>query len=309
VESVFDTVEGLNRSMVIRPKDVIKKKYDILIVDEAHRLQHRKSLGLGYNSFDNVNRRLGFNKSGTQLDWIMTCSDIQILFYDSRQSVRPSDIGNEKFIQILKSYNSTITEIELNAQFRYKAGSAYIQYVNDVLNNSNPATHKKFPGYELSVFDCFADFWSAIQKKEKELSLCRVISGIGWDNSCPQGENIYLINIEGKNYKFRKTAKNWVADPASVNEIGDIHKIQGYDLCYAGVIFGPEILYDPIAEKIVIDRKNYYDRLGKQGAADDQQLKEYIIHIYQTLLTRGIYGTYIYVCNPDLKEYLKKYFS
>lgn len=35
--------------------------------------------------------------------------------------------------------------------------------------------------------------------------------------------------------------------------------------------------------------------------------KRIIMNIYKTLLTRGIRGTYVYVCDPELREYLRKY--
>lgn len=308
VERVFDSVDGLDHSMVLRPKEVVKKKYDIMIVDEAHRLQRRKSLGQGYRSFDNTNAGLSLDKNGTQLDWVMRCSDIQVLFYDSRQTIRPSDIDDNQFFNILASYKPKLLTISLNTQFRCKAGAEYIQYVNSVLNNEHPATHKRFQGYDLAVFDHITDFWDAIQQRERQFQLCRVVSGVGWDNKCGKGQNSYCVNIEGHRYRFRKTAVNWVADPESVHEIGDIHKIQGYDLCYAGVIFGPEITYDTTTQEICTCKKKYHDNLGKQGVNDDQ-LKRYILNIYQTLLTRGIYGTYIYACNQELKTYLKEYFT
>ena len=37
-------------------------------------------------------------------------------------------------------------------------------------------------------------------------------------------------------------------------------------------------------------------------------LLQYILNIYCTMMTRGILGTYIYVCDENLKKYLKKYF-
>ena len=36
-------------------------------------------------------------------------------------------------------------------------------------------------------------------------------------------------------------------------------------------------------------------------------IKEYIINTYAVLLTRGIYGTYVYVCDNALREYLQKF--
>jgi hypothetical protein len=41
---------------------------------------------------------------------------------------------------------------------------------------------------------------------------------------------------------------------------------------------------------------NYYDSLGKSGIDDDPEaLKEYLVNIYRTLMTRGIRGTYLLI--------------
>ena len=45
---------------------------------------------------------------------------------------------------------------------------------------------------------------------------------------------------------------------------------------------------------------------GKKTATEDELL-DYIRHIYYVLLTRGIRGTYLYVCNDELREYLSQY--
>ena len=63
ISKVFSKIKGLKSNMVIGPNDVIKSNYDILIVDESHRLQRRKNI-MGYGSYDNVNKNL--NKMTTQ---------------------------------------------------------------------------------------------------------------------------------------------------------------------------------------------------------------------------------------------------
>lgn len=82
--------------MVIGPNDVVKKEYDLLIVDESHRLQRRKGI-MGYGAFDTVSKGLGLGSEGTQLDWIMKSSKYQIFFYDENQSIKPADIRPEDF--------------------------------------------------------------------------------------------------------------------------------------------------------------------------------------------------------------------
>ena len=72
-----------------------------------------------------------------------------------------------------------------------------------------------------------------------------------------------------------------------------------------GVILGEEIRYEQ--GQIVIDEKGYFDRNGKRTIRDPEILKVYILNIYKTLLTRGIKGTYLYVCDSGLREYFRQF--
>ena len=91
LESVFKKIPGLKASMVINPSDTFKsaEKYDLLIVDEAHRLRKYKNISW-MGAFKKNNQKLGLGDNGTELDWIIANSKNQIFFYDSAQSVKPS---------------------------------------------------------------------------------------------------------------------------------------------------------------------------------------------------------------------------
>jgi DUF2075 family protein len=39
----------------------------------------------------------------------------------------------------------------------------------------------------------------------------------------------------------------------------------------------------------------------------DADLLEYVVNIYRVLLTRGIKGTFLYVVDESLREYLKQF--
>ena len=120
--------------------------------------------------------------------------------------------------------------------------------------------------------------------------------------------NTYDINIDGQKYIWNTSTSDWVNSPNSINEIGSIHTIQGFDLNYAGIIIGNDLKYDSINNKLYVDRNNYYDKNGK-NTASEEELLEYILNIYSTMCTRGMLGTYIYVCNKELKKYLLKYIN
>lgn len=53
--------------------------------------------------------------------------------------------------------------------------------------------------------------------------------------------------------------------------------------------------------------ENYHDKNGKNTIKDPSVLKNYILNIYRTIMLRGIKGTYVYVCDPFLREYFRSF--
>jgi hypothetical protein len=98
----------------------------------------------------------------------------------------------------------------------------------------------------------------------------------------------------------------WILREDSIDEIGCIHTSQGYDLNYVGVIFGYEIDYDKVNNRIVIDSSKFYD-MNVKKATDEETVRKYIINAYKVMMTRGIKGCYVYACNPSFNEYLKRF--
>lgn len=69
---------------------------------------------------------------------------------------------------------------------------------------------------------------------------------------------------------------------------------------------GEEIGYDVDKKCIVVRPQKYFDQNGKK-TAEYEELKEYIQNIYYVLMTRGIRGTYLFICDPNLKKYFSQY--
>jgi DUF2075 family protein len=59
--------------------------------------------------------------------------------------------------------------------------------------------------------------------------------------------------------------------------------------------------------QIIIQKDNYHDKTGKNSISDPNELKNYIVNIYKTMMLRGIKGTYIYASNKDLQDYFKSF--
>jgi len=305
IKEVFKNVKGLKASMVLGPSDVLKKEYDVLIVDEAHRLKRRYGI-TNYRSHDANNKALGFGNEGTELDWILKSSKHQLLFYDQAQSIRPSDIHKDVFLSI-KALNET-EKIKLTSQLRSKGGVDYMDFIDDLLNRKLVKDERKFESknYELKIFSSLSKMINQLEQREKKFGLCRMMAGYSWKWVSKNSNKPDAI-IDGISLTWNRVPHDWINSTTELNEMGCIHTTQGYDLNYAGVIFGNEIKFNKETQEIEIDKSQYFDSKGMVGVNDMEILKDYIINIYKTLMYRGIKGTFVYVCDDNLKEYFEKY--
>ena len=201
--------------------------------------------------------------------------------------------------------NRMITYYTLFTQMRVKGGNDYIEFIKSILEGDCKGKYIS-EEYELKLYTDFNRFEKDMYIKEDEMGLTRMVAGYSWPWVSKNNSSLYDIEIQGVNRKWNHCTEGWVHTPEAIDEVGCIHSIQGYDLNYAFVILGKEIGYDKTIGKIVIYSDNYYDKNGKRTATDEE-LTDYIKNIYYVLLTRGIRGTYIYVCNNDLREYLEQY--
>lgn len=301
LKKVFKSIPGLSPNMVIGPNEVTNKKYDILIVDETHRLHQRRNIP-NYGTFDITNKSLGLDNTGTELDWILHSANQVVLFYDERQSVRPSDIPASKV------FESNPISFELKTQMRVKGGENYLHFIDNVLENNSEAK-VNFSDYDFRVYDDFGQMVNDIKVQEKNHTLSRLVAGYAWKWLSHKDASVPDIVIGDNKLFWNSKIHDWVNSPNAINEVGCIHTIQGYDLNFTGVIIGPEMLYDPIKKQIVVDKSKYLDSNGHKGVTDPEELRRYIINIYKTLLTRGILGTYVYAVDENLRDYLNSFFA
>jgi len=126
-------------------------------------------------------------------------------------------------------------------------------------------------------------------------------------------KNAFDIEIGQTRLRWNSTLTDWIASSNALEEVGSIHTVQGYDLNYVGVIIGLDLRFDPVRRRLFIDRKSYFDKKGKENnpklgkTYSDNDLLRFITQIYAVLMTRGIRGTYVYACDPGLREYLKAF--
>ncbi len=310
LKKVFKNIKGLNASMVIGPAEIVKEDFDIVFVDESHRLRRRVNLGTYFHAFDVVCEKLGLDKNKcSELDWVLKKSKNAILFYDENQSIKPSDVKKEDFDK-LKS--DKLTKVEyLKSQFRVKGGNDYVQYTGNLLTCNLATTQNIFSSkeYKFLMFDSIEEMVSEIKLRDLENGLSRLIAGYSWPWISKNDKSVYDIKIENCMLQWNSVSDDFINSANALNEVGCIHTTQGYDLNYAGIIFGNEISYDKAKNEIVILKENYFDRNGQVGITNLDDLKDFIINIYKTIMLRGIKGTYVYVCDKSLREYFAKHIT
>ena len=71
---------------------------------------------------------------------------------------------------------------------------------------------------------------------------------------------------------------------------------------------------DRASGRLRFDRANYFDptaanNMPRRGMTfTDEDILRLVASIYVVLLTRGMLGTYVYVCDKPLRERLRAYF-
>lgn len=319
IKKVFRNTPGLHSDMVIGPFDVgnSKEKFDLLIVDESHRLGRRsnQSSAMQNRYFRDINIRLfGEDRDSiTQLDWIRAQSNHQVLLLDKAQSVRPSDISHEDLDTLLAESEREGSLFNLVSQMRVSGGNDYIEYVRNLFDGNQLAL-KSFGDYDVRLFEDLTEMRSEILARDAESGLARLVAGFAWKWVSKKAPTFPDIKIGNVDLFWNRTAVDWVNSPTALEEVGSIHTVQGYDLNYAGVIIGRDLYFDEEKHKIEFSRENYFDARGKENLSrlglsfSDDEILELVKNIYRVLLTRGIKGTYIYVCDEPLRRYLAQFF-
>ena len=320
-------VSGFKKSDVIGPSDLVKpamgfepgkgKCFDIVLIDEAHKLKRRVALGPSIGNYDKVNETLGLPGDATQMDWVINQAKLPIFFYDPLQSIGPSCVRGDAMRAALG--RAAEHPIRLESQMRVKGGDVYLRYVRDILDGCCEG-FQKFEGYAFELHKDFGDFLDCFERDYRDHNLSRIVAGYAWEWKTKPGRKLkegevpseYDIEIDGVRLRWNCTNENWVGlgveDPRVAREVGCIHSIQGYDLSYAYVIIGRDLLFNGEKGKPESNKEGYFDSNGKVKASKDEH-DRYIKNIYYVLLTRGILGTHVYVEDPTLRGYFAQYFQ
>ena len=273
--------------------------YDVLVVDEAHRLK-------GKGAF--------MYKGDNQIKDIIHASRLNVFFVDDTQKIVPADIGSVSEIRkAAEEEGSEVVEMELKAQFRCSGAEGFVNWVTHTLQIEDTANYEGWDQeeYEFRIFEDPNDLYETIRRKNDETNNnARMVAGFAWDWSEDVNAAVDDVTIPEKNFRMPWNARNqralFAVKEDSVNQVGCIHTVQGLEFDYVGVIIGNDMKYDPDTHSILVEFDEYKDKSGKKGLKKQQdRLTQYVKQIYKVLMSRGRYGCYVYCRDENLKKYLE----
>ena len=318
IRKIFDKIDlGDANIRIFSPIQFGKcdNNFDITLVDEAHLLKVGVTGTLGKQVHEIDQKIFGNTGIHSELDWIMAKSKNVVLVFSDQQRIRPANINRNDILQYADEFNKR--EYYLKTQMRSLGGKKYIDYIHDILSNGfRPREKETFKGFEAKIFDNIQDFVEAMEKREAEYGLSRMVAGFAWKWNSKNNKSAYDIEIDGMKFRWNSTQNNWIGSKNAPKEVGSIYTVQGDDLNYVGIIIGNDLIYRD--GKLIFNRKACADsgamKRSQRQVANNEQINEedmleQVLRTYRILMNRAVKGVYIYACDTKLKEYLKKYFD
>ncbi|WNY27139.1 DUF2075 domain-containing protein [Methanolapillus ohkumae] len=276
--------------------------FDVLIVDEAHRLKKA-----GAYQYQGEN----------QIEDIIKASRINVFFVDDSQQIRPEDIGSVQAIrEIAQKYNSEIEEIELKAQFRCSGAEGFMNWLTTVLQIEDTANFDGWDkaAFEFKIADNPNDLLEMVKAKNYEGYKARMLAGYAWKwssekegNKNGEIEDVIISECDFKMPWNSRSTTTWAIDENGVNQIGCVHTSQGLEFDYVGIIVGNDLKFNPETKEIYASYNDYKDMVGKKGLKEKPlELTRLVSNVYKILMSRGMKGCYVYCRDSELQEYLKE---
>lgn len=315
-----------NEQLVFNPTEFINlfknkkqdKLFDVVFVDEGHLLLTQNN-----QAFSDHNH----------LKEIIKYSKIVVVMFDKKQIMNAEQYLDSKSIEnYIKIAKKNDCFIELKNQMRIHANSNVLGWLEKILDYH---IIEKLPAdcgeYDIKVFRTPFDLEKAIKKKanNKKTSLSRIIATYDWPYSGKSRSKVDKYwnvtigswskpwNREILRFSSRKEKRGvqdlpWAEQPQTIDEVGSIYSIQGFDLNYVGVILGPSVKYRD--GKIVFDVKKSCNKkaVQKRTLEDGSKVsfgEDFLNNELGVLMTRGVNGLYLYACDEELQKQLIKCIS
>jgi DUF2075 family protein len=283
---------------------------DVLVMDEAHRIRENSA-----SRFTPASARSG----KPQIHELLAAAKVGVYFIDDRQVVRPSEVGSSQLIRdAAVEAGAVVYEFDLEGQFRCGGSDAYVNWVENTVGISrtpNVMWDRSDP-YDFRIVDSVEELEGLIRAKHGTGASARLSAGFCWPWSDPQNDGTLVADVRVGEWAMPWNAKStagrladgipkenfWASDPRGIEQVGCVYTAQGFEYDYAGVIWGPDLRYDPVQGSWVGDPKASYDKVVQRSKGAFTDL---VKNTYRVLLTRGMKGCYVYFVDEATRNFVR----
>ena len=289
-------------------------KADVVFIDEAHLLWTQ-----GKQSYRGKN----------QLKDILELADVVVAVFDPLQVLAGNQYWSKEQLKDLQQRAGEENVINLSQQMRIDSDGPAEEWIRKLVDEGRVGTIPTNDRYSIEIFDSPEALHEVIRSKsdpddesEAEKGLSRLIATYDWKFSSgktrPEDSDTWDVTIGDFRLPWNNQAKyprgernlSWAERPSTVDEVGSIFTVQGFDLNYAGVILGPSvklrqgrIIFDSSESQNpnVINKRT----MIVNGETEKIDVSEHLLrNQLNVLLTRGVRGMGIYAVDRELREAL-----
>ncbi|CAM4410819.1 DUF2075 domain-containing protein [Paenibacillus alkaliterrae] len=283
-----------------------ENQFDVLIVDEAHRLKGKGSY---------------MYKGANQVEDIVKSARTSVFFIDDHQRIRPDDIGTIAEIKrVADKQNCEIHEYTLHAQFRCAGAEGYLNWVDDLFGIQETGNFNGWDkdSFDFRVVDSPHRLYELIKDKQSKGHKARILAGYAWNWTAPnQGNsNGQIDDVILDEHQFKMPwngyaiRESWAIHPDGIDQVGCVHTTQGLEFDYIGIIVGDDLKYNAETGELFSNYNDYKDKTGKKGLKDNpDKLNALVKNIYKILMSRGMKGCYIFCRDQSLQNYVMERLS
>jgi hypothetical protein len=298
------------------PASADENSVDVLLVDEAHRIQKNAN-----NQYTKSENRTDL----PQIDTIIRSSKITVFFIDDKQAIRGVEIGSAQLIrEAAERWKAKVEECELTAQFRCNGSDKYMNWMEQVLYNKPVTSNFANDEFDLRLFDDPKEMYNQLVLQDNMPNqTARIMAGFcwPWSTNVVDGDLIKDVCIgdfampweTSDRVPYQQLSKKypkwyeWAYKPLGIEQVGCIYTAQGFEFDYAGVIIGEDLKYDKSTRKIVTDKSACKDPVLRRNVKEaNMTFDDYVRNIYRVLMSRGMKGCFLYICDENLRNYIKQ---
>ena len=314
---------------------VVDNHYDLVIVDEAHRL-HPQQRKYGFTHI-----RTDLLSGLTSAEEIVRSSRISVFIIDEDQVINPECTDTDDIITAANRYDANFSRFSLPYHFRGAGSSRYRDWLQAMMYpgrverfSLNPDSNDE--PMQFRIVDDPNEFLDLIQPSPFP-DETRIVSGYCWQwNESKRGSPLPLdIQILNHNpgygypivesfvtvWEEKRKADTWAIRDNGRDEVGCIYTIQGLDFNRICVIWPLDLQWNSKDEvwRCFPNRTahsgrtsnppNQYDNWDNklQKLPEGEELVRYLKNVYYTLLSRANTEMCVYFMDGETRAYFESW--